>query len=125
VLSEASTLRSIMLVASTLQDLRNDVSGMPKEHQYIDELRAKLVALFDSKALQVSETIVTNARHVQALQHANSALTKVFEGLNNNLSGELLALEIRGALEHLGEITGEVTSDTLLENIFSRFCIGK
>ncbi len=96
-----------------------------KEHLYIDDLKAKLVALFDSKALNVSETIVTNARHVQALQHTNSALTKVFEGLNNNLSGELLSLEIRDALQHLGEITGEVTTDTLLENIFSRFCIGK
>jgi len=107
------------------KDFQDIIFISAKEHLYIEDLRAKLVALFDSKTLHVSETIVTNARHVQALQHANSALTKVFEGLNFNLSGELLAIEIRGALEHLGEITGEVTSDTLLENIFSRFCIGK
>jgi tRNA modification GTPase len=96
-----------------------------KEHLYIDDLRAKLVALFDNKAVNVSETIVTNARHVQALQHTNSALTKVFEGLNSNISGELLSIEIRTALQHLGEITGEITNDNLLENIFSKFCIGK
>ena len=96
-----------------------------KEHLYIDDLKAKLVALFDNKAVNVSETIVTNARHVQALQHTNSALTKVFEGLNSNLSGELLSIEIRSALQHLGEITGEITTDNLLENIFSKFCIGK
>jgi tRNA modification GTPase len=96
-----------------------------KERLYIDDLKSKLVALFDNKAVNATETIVTNARHVQALQHTYSALTKVFDGLNNNLSGELLSIEIRGALHHLGEITGEITSDTLLENIFSRFCIGK
>jgi tRNA modification GTPase len=96
-----------------------------KEHLYIDDLKAKLVALFDSKALNVTETIVTNARHVQELKHTNSALTKVFEGLNSRLSGELLSIEIRTALQHLGEITGEISSDTLLENIFSKFCIGK
>jgi tRNA modification GTPase len=107
------------------KDFQDIIFISAKEHLYIDDLKSKLVALFDNKAVNVSETIVTNARHVQALQHTNSALTKVFEGLNNNLTGDLLSIEIRSALEHLGEITGEVTSDTLLENIFSRFCIGK
>ncbi len=115
----------ILYTQREFKDFQDIIFISAKEHLYIEDLRSKLVALFDSKAVNVSETIVTNARHVQALQHTNSALTKVFEGLNNNLSGDLLSIEIRGALEHLGEITGEVTSDTLLENIFSRFCIGK
>jgi tRNA modification GTPase len=107
------------------KDFENIIFISAKEHLYIDDLKAKLVALFDSKAVNVSETIVTNARHVQALQHTNSALTKVFDGLNSNLTGDLLSIEIRSALEHLGEITGEITTDNLLENIFSKFCIGK
>jgi tRNA modification GTPase len=115
-------------IAYTQQEFKhfeNIIFISAKEHLYIDDLKSKLVALFDNKAINVSETIVTNGRHVQALQHTNSALTKVFEGLNSNLSGDLLSLEIRNALYHLGEITGEITTDNLLENIFSKFCIGK
>jgi tRNA modification GTPase len=115
-------------IAYTLRefkDFEDIIFISAKERLYIDDLKTKLVALFDNKAVNVSETIVTNARHVQALQHTNSALTKVFEGLNNNLTGDLLSVEIRSALQHLGEITGEITSDTLLDNIFSKFCIGK
>lgn len=96
-----------------------------KEKQNIDALKKKLVELFDNRSINVSETIVTNARHVEALQHTNSSLTKILNGLNSNISGELLAIDIRNALHHLGLITGEVTSEDLLKNIFGRFCIGK
>ncbi|PSR02993.1 MAG: tRNA uridine-5-carboxymethylaminomethyl(34) synthesis GTPase MnmE, partial [Bacteroidetes bacterium SW_11_45_7] len=60
-----------------------------------------------------------------ALQKANHALDNVLEGMDNQISGELLALDIRESLQHLGEITGDITTDDLLENIFSKFCIGK
>lgn len=96
-----------------------------KEKLNIDSLKKKLVKLFDNRSINVSETIVTNARHVEALQHTNSSLTKILNGLNSNISGELLAIDIRNALHHLGLITGEVTSEDLLKNIFGRFCIGK
>jgi tRNA modification GTPase len=59
------------------------------------------------------------------LQNTNVALEKVYEGLSKNISGELLAVDIRNALHHLGLITGQVTTDDLLTNIFSKFCIGK
>lgn len=91
----------------------------------INELKKRFVHLFDSRAVNVTETVLTNARHIQALQHTQSALEKIQDGLSNNLSGELLAVDIKNALHHLGLITGEVTTDDLLANIFSKFCIGK
>lgn len=96
-----------------------------KEQRYVDDLKLKLVAMFDSRTLNVTETVVTNARHVEALRKANSALYKVMEGLNKNLQSDFLAMDIRYALEALGEITGQVTTDDLLGNIFGKFCIGK
>jgi len=96
-----------------------------KERIGIDELKKHLVKLFDNQTINITETIVTNVRHVEALRHTNEALLKVLEGLNNNVSGDFLAMDIRQALHYLGSITGEISSDDLLTNIFSRFCIGK
>ncbi len=96
-----------------------------KEETGIDDLKKYLVKLFDNSTVNVTETIVTNARHVEALRHTNVALIKVIEGLNTNITGDFLAMDIRQALHHLGSITGEISSDDLLGNIFSRFCIGK
>ena len=96
-----------------------------KERIGIDELKKYLVHLFDNSIVNVTETIVTNARHVEALRHTNVALIKVLEGLSNHVTGDFLAMDIRTALHHLGEITGEISTEDLLSNIFSRFCIGK
>ena len=96
-----------------------------KERTHIDEFKKHLVALFDNRIVNITETIVTNSRHVEALRHTNSALIKVLEGLNHNVTGDFLAMDIRQALHYLGTITGEISSDDLLANIFSRFCIGK
>ena len=96
-----------------------------KEKIGIDEFKNYMVTLFDNRTINVTETIVTNARHVEALKHTNVALIKVLDGLNQNVSGDFLAMDIRQALYYLGTITGEISSDDLLSNIFSRFCIGK
>lgn len=96
-----------------------------KEKRGIDELEHKLVSLFDNRTVNTTDTIVTNARHVASLNKAAEALQKIMEGLDARLPGDILALDIRYALNALGEITGEVTSDDLLGNIFSKFCIGK
>jgi tRNA modification GTPase len=96
-----------------------------KERHNMDALRKRFVDLFDSRTVNVTETVVTNARHVQALQNTGSALEKVYDGINKNISGELISVDIKNALHHLGLITGEVTSEDLLGNIFSKFCIGK
>ncbi len=96
-----------------------------KEQTNLDGLKKHLVYLFDNRTVNVTETIVTNARHVEALHNTNTALLKVLEGLNHNVTGDFLAMDIRQALHYLGTITGEISSDDLLANIFSRFCIGK
>jgi tRNA modification GTPase len=96
-----------------------------KERTNIEEFKKHLVTLFDNRIVNITETIVTNARHVEALRHTNVALIKVLEGLNHNVTGDFLAMDIRQALHYLGTITGEISSDDLLTNIFSRFCIGK
>jgi tRNA modification GTPase len=96
-----------------------------KEKQNLEELKAKLIYIFDKKSVNIPETIITNLRHVEALQQTYNALARVSNGLEKKLSGELLASDIRDALYHLGLITGEVSTDDLLQTIFSRFCIGK
>ncbi|MGM0635924.1 MAG: tRNA uridine-5-carboxymethylaminomethyl(34) synthesis GTPase MnmE [Bacteroidota bacterium] len=91
----------------------------------IDELRNRLLELVDTGALKNNDSIVTNTRHYNALLLALEEINKVQEGLNAELTSDLLAIDIRQALYHFGEITGEVTNDELLGNIFSNFCIGK
>ena len=89
---------------------------------------SELLILLQSKAAELnqsSQTIVNNSRHYEALHKSAIALNDVMEGLTSGLTGDFIALDIRKALFHLGEITGEITSDDLLANIFSRFCIGK
>ena len=72
-----------------------------------------------------NETIVTNQRHYEQLKNTLNELELVIEGLNNGLSGDLLAINIKQSLFYLGLITGEVSTDDLLSNIFGKFCIGK
>lgn len=69
--------------------------------------------------------IVTNMRHYEALNHAFESINRVQEGLENNISGDLLSNDIRDCMHYLGEITGEITNDDVLKNVFSKFCIGK
>lgn len=112
-------------VEKEFASFENVVFISAKGKLYIEELKNLLVAMFDKRAINATETILTNVRHVEALHNTNKYLSKVLEGLNKNISGELLARDIREALHHLGLITGEVTTDDLLQNIFSKFCIGK
>ncbi|MCF6213100.1 MAG: tRNA uridine-5-carboxymethylaminomethyl(34) synthesis GTPase MnmE [Flavobacteriaceae bacterium] len=91
----------------------------------IDKLINILTQLSQSGLLNTNETIVSNARHFEALKKAHNSINDVSKGLKHNLSSDLMAVDIRQALYHLGEITGEVTNDDLLGNIFANFCIGK
>ena len=96
-----------------------------KENLGIDELKEKLLTFVNTGVLHNNDTIVTNSRHYDALLKALEEITKVKYGLDTNLSGDLMAIDIRQALYHFGEITGEITNDDLLGNIFANFCIGK
>ncbi|MFS4481475.1 tRNA uridine-5-carboxymethylaminomethyl(34) synthesis GTPase MnmE [Hyunsoonleella sp. 2307UL5-6] len=91
----------------------------------VEQLTNTLLNLINTGALRNNETIVTNSRHYDALLKSFEEIQKVKEGLETNLSGDLLAIDIRQALYHFGEITGEITNDDLLGNIFANFCIGK
>jgi len=91
----------------------------------IEELKELLVSFINTGVLRNNETIITNTRHYDALIKALEEIQKVQYGLQTGLSGDLLAIDIRQALYHFGEITGEITSDDLLGNIFANFCIGK
>ena len=71
------------------------------------------------------QTIVTNNRHYDALYKAQESLDRVLKGLTSGITGDFIAMDIRQALQHLGEITGEIYTDDLLDSIFGRFCIGK
>lgn len=107
------------------EDIVNIQFISAKEKLNIDELKNTLVNLFDTRAVNITDTIVTNSRHVSSLLKAQEALLKVNEGLSTQLASDFLAIDIRYALEALGEITGQVTNEDLLGNIFSKFCIGK
>jgi tRNA modification GTPase len=107
------------------EEFNNILFISAKEQTNLDQLKKQLVHLFDNRTVNITETIVTNARHVEALRNTNTSLLKVLEGLQNNVTGDFLAMDIRQALHYLGTITGEISSDDLLSNIFSRFCIGK
>lgn len=95
------------------------------ENQNIEILKDILVRKVKTKEIKTGDTVVTNLRHFQHLSQTNEALENVLEGLNQSITGDFLAQDIRFALHHLGEITGQITTDDLLANIFSRFCIGK
>ncbi|WP_026994790.1 tRNA uridine-5-carboxymethylaminomethyl(34) synthesis GTPase MnmE [Flectobacillus major] len=95
------------------------------ENQNIDALKNTLVRKVKTKEIKSGDTVVTNLRHYQHLLQTNESLSNVLEGLAHSITGDFLAQDIRFALHHLGEITGQITTDDLLANIFSKFCIGK
>lgn len=96
-----------------------------KEHTNIEALKNQLLSFVNTGALRNNETIVTNTRHYDSLLKALEEIEKVQWGLQSGLSADLMAIDIRQALFYFGEITGQVTSDELLGNIFANFCIGK
>ena len=96
-----------------------------KHNTNIDTLKSLLVKLADVPDMSANDTIVTNLRHYEALTKSLEAITRVIEGLNTNLPADLLSQDLRECIYHLNEILGEFSSDEVLKNIFSHFCIGK
>lgn len=96
-----------------------------KEKTGIEDLKNQLLSFVNTGALRNNETIVTNTRHYDSLLKALEEIQKVKFGLNSGLPSDLMAIDIKQALYYFGEITGEVTNDELLGNIFANFCIGK
>ena len=96
-----------------------------KEQTGIDQLRERLVKAAQLPDLQAGDIIISNTRHYEALTHALEAIQRVQTGLQTQLSGDFISQDLRECIFHLSDIIGEVTTDQVLGNIFSRFCIGK
>jgi tRNA modification GTPase len=114
-----------------LASLRSLAPGIPllpisaKTGANLDSLSRHLLSTVTTDPHATSDIIVSNARHHASLTHASHALARLLTGLETSLSSEFLSQDIRECLHHLGEITGEITSDEILSNIFKNFCIGK
>jgi tRNA modification GTPase len=91
----------------------------------IQELKNKILSHFQIRTVKTGDVLVTNLRHYQNLQQTYDALSRVLDGMEQGITGDFLAMDIRQSLHYLGEITGTITTDDLLDNIFSKFCIGK
>lgn len=95
------------------------------QHTNIDQLKEKLLSFFHVDSVKSGDVLVTNLRHYQNLVQTNESLNRVLKSMEDGITGDFLAMDIRQSLHYLGEITGAITTDDLLENIFSKFCIGK
>ena len=136
-LESFSTTSSQLIVAnkidkaskSVLNTINNNalpvLSISAKKEESIDQLKKSLLDLAGKEALDKNQLIVTNSRHYDILLKSLEEIIKVQKGIDQNLSGDLLAIDLRQALYYLGEITGKVSNDDLLGNIFANFCIGK
>ncbi len=109
---------------STLTNRTPCIAISAKEKTHIDKLKKQLVEIAKNSKTQAS-TILSNTRHFAALNETKNSLEAVITGLDNQVPSDLVAMDIRHALHHLGEISGEISTDDLLESIFSNFCIGK
>ncbi|QWX84861.1 tRNA uridine-5-carboxymethylaminomethyl(34) synthesis GTPase MnmE [Cellulophaga sp. HaHaR_3_176] len=136
-------LKSILLLINKSDKISKDTSSLiqselvslseklktiflsAKTGEGVEDLKKELLGLINTGALRNNETIVTNSRHYNSLLKALEEIQKVQYGMDSGFSGDLLAIDIRQALYHFGEITGEISSDDLLGNIFANFCIGK
>ncbi|WP_207422619.1 tRNA uridine-5-carboxymethylaminomethyl(34) synthesis GTPase MnmE [Desertivirga brevis] len=96
-----------------------------KNNLGIEELKGEILRKVNLHSINTDDVLVTNVRHLEALQRTQDSLEKVLYGIDNPVTSDFLAMDIKQALYYLGEITGTVTTDDLLDNIFSKFCIGK
>jgi len=96
-----------------------------KQNQHIEVLKERMADTVLQGNVQTEDTVVTNARHYHALKEVEKSLSDIQAGLDSKLPGDLLALDIRRCLYYLGEITGEINNEDMLDYIFSKFCIGK
>jgi tRNA modification GTPase len=105
--------------------LDNEIQISAKHQTGIEELKTHIWKKAGGETIDSNAVMLTNHRHYEALINTSDALVNVLKGLENGISGDLLALDIRTALDYLGSVTGEISSDEVLGAIFSKFCIGK
>lgn len=139
ILKEEESLRKIEVPIIKVGNKMDKVNGIAPENLLakdfvlisasqkanIQKLKEKILSHFQIGEVKQGDVLVTNIRHYQNLTQTNDALNRVLHGMDSGITGDFLAMDIRQALHYLGEITGQVTTDDLLANIFSKFCIGK
>ncbi|SFF12021.1 tRNA uridine-5-carboxymethylaminomethyl(34) synthesis GTPase MnmE [Thermoflexibacter ruber] len=113
------------MVWSTLSSYPEVELISAKNKEGLENLKQHILKIVQGENFSTGDTFITNARHYESLLQTKNALDNVLAGLNRGVTGDFLAMDIRQALYHLGEITGQITTDDLLANIFSKFCIGK
>ena len=121
------------LVIANKIDLVKDYKEIFEDHfptslinnNNLKEIKSLIYELFVKNNVQNESVVISNMRHFEALELAFKELLKVQKGLSNNIPGDLIAMDIRQVLQHIGTITGDISSDELLGNIFANFCIGK
>ncbi len=111
--------------AQPTTDNRQLITASALHKMNIPYLKEQLYEAVINQKINLENTIVTNARHFEALQKAFESLEDVLKGMDAGITSDFIAMDIRRALQFLGEITGEISTDDLLGNIFSNFCIGK
>ena len=114
--------------AAKFPQLKDDITILPLSARFktnLENLVEELLKAVNMTALDNDEVIVTNARHFEALTNALEGIERVIEGLENNISGDFLAQDIREVLYYIGSITGQISNDEILGTIFKNFCIGK
>ena len=109
----------------TLQQTADSIVISAKQGTNIDRLEQMLVDATHLQKVEDSDIIVTNVRHVEALQKALDAITKVEQQINDGISGDIISLDLHACIDALAEIVGDVTNEDTLHSIFSRFCVGK
>ena len=129
-LPEICKAQTLLLVVNKIdtsseRSIEDAIYISAREGQGVDELRKALRATVDTEGLYRGEVVVSNMRHFEALSRAHGDMTQAIAALDFGISEELLAEDIRLAITALAEITGRITSDDILQNIFSHFCIGK
>ena len=96
-----------------------------KQNEGIDALKESILQSVKLNSINTDDVLISNIRHLEALQKTEASLNSVLDNIDNPVTSDFLAVDIKQALHYLGEITGQVTTDDLLETIFSKFCIGK
>ena len=125
VLNKSDLTSNQLSIVNCQLPINKIVSLSAKCKEGIDQLQSLLIEAAHLPAISSSDIIVTNVRHYESLTHALEAIHRVQEGLSTGLSGDFISQDLRECIFHLGDIVGEVTTDMVLQSIFSRFCVGK
>ena len=118
-------INKIDITSTEILNIKDAILISAKENKGIETLKNRLLNSVNTKVFSNNETVISNIRHYDELQLTLYEVNLIINGIQENITGDFLAVNIQQALFHLGSITGEVTNDTLLGNIFSKFCIGK